>query len=163
MVFSKKNRMLTIEIKDRAINKDVCKLIISMEKSIINLKNILEKGAPGDKEAELKDLLTKFYKAHRDLEQVSLDISGIENIEAQERGYVTLKDQGFLRDKYMQVRKTRKILNELIEMLEDRPTDQELERDLLNRMISDVNSIIESVNGIIEDDKGLEQIYKKNS
>ena len=159
----KKSRVYSIEIQDKNINKELCKLIIQIEKDIINLKNILDKGAPGDKLTDLEELLKAFYRAHKDLELVSVDIINIENEEAQEKGYVQLNDQGFLRDKYVQVRRMKKILNELIEMLEDRPTDREFEEDLLSRMIQDTNSIIESMNSIIKDDQELENIYKKSS
>jgi len=163
MVFSRKSKMYNIEIHDKNINKDLCRLIIRIEKGIISLKNILEKGAPGDANSEIEDLLNSFYKAHTGLERVSVDLAKIENAEAQEKGYVQLNDGGFLRDKYAQIRRMKKILNELIDMLEDRPTEKEFETDLLNRMVQDVNVIIDSMNSIIQDDKKLETIYNKTS
>ena len=56
----------------------------------------------------------------------------------------------------------KRFINELIEMLEDRPTDKEFEQDLLNRMVQDVNEIIDSMNVLISDDKELEKIYKRS-
>ena len=161
MVFSKKNRLLTIEIKDKNIDKEICKLILKAEKTLLELKGILEEGKPGDRDSDLEDLSKTFLKLHREVEMVSSHIINIENEEAQEHDFIKLNDGGYLNDKKQQIRKMKRNLNELIDLLEDRPTDQEFEDDLLKSMIERTNNIIEAMNGIIQDDKRLEQVYKQ--
>ncbi len=160
MVFSKKSNVLNIEIKDKSINKQICRLILDSEKKILELKGILEDGKPGDREKDLEDLRNMFLKLHREVEIVSSDIVDITNEEAQKKDFIRLNDGGFLNDKNQQIWKIKKNLNELIGMLEDRPTIQELEAGLLKDMITDVNVIIEAMNNIIADDKELERVYK---
>jgi len=162
MVFSKKNNILSIEIKDKSINNQICKLILGAEKKILELKGILEEGKPGDKDEDLEELKKTFLKLHRELELVAGDILDIANEEAQKKDFIKLNDGGFLNDKNTQIWKMKKNLNELIGMLEDRPTNQELKRDLLKDMVTDINAIIEGMNNIISDDKELEKIYKKS-
>lgn len=161
MVFSKKSKILSIEIKDKSINKKICNLILGSEKRILELKKILEDGKPGDKEKELESLKNTFLKLHREIEIVSSDIIAIVNEEAQKKDFVKLNDNGFLNDKNNQVWKIKKNLNELIAMLEDRPTKQEIEKDLLNEMVLDINEIIAAMNTILSDDEELEKIYKQ--
>lgn len=160
-MMGKKNKILLIEIKDENINKQLCKLIIHIEKTILALKGILEQNKPGDEKTEIENLYTAFLRLHRELEIIGGDILSIMNEEGQKKDLVRLKDEGFLQDKQQQIHRMKHHLNELIQMLETRPTEDELEQDLLNKMVDHVNDVIEAMNAVIQDDKELEKVYQR--
>ncbi|RJQ17246.1 hypothetical protein C4573_04305 [Candidatus Woesearchaeota archaeon] len=160
-MFGTKNKMLIIEINDTKINREVCRLVFHVEKNIILLKRILEGAEPGDRDAALEDLYKTFLRIHRDVDMLYRDIRQIVNNELQEKDYIRLNDKSYLNDKLVQIAKIKANIENIIPLIEDRPTDRELKQDLLNTMIVDVNNIIQAVNSIISDDKSLEKIYKE--
>lgn len=159
-LFSKKSRVYSIQINDDKINKEICLLLSKLKKNITDFMNILQKNYVGNKEEKIGEIMNLFGKMSEDIKKLINDVQGIQNIELQRKDFIKINDEQFLKDKLSQLNKIKEVLDTLIDMLEQNPTDKEFKEDLLRTMIQDVNEIIEGINKILEDDKGLDSIYQ---
>ncbi|MEM4259984.1 MAG: hypothetical protein QXG00_02005 [Candidatus Woesearchaeota archaeon] len=159
-LFFKKSKVYSIQINDDKINKEICILISKLKKNITDFMNILQGKFLGDKDEKLEEIMSIFGKMVEDIKKLIDDVLGIQNIELQKRDFIKINDEQFLKDKLFQLNKIKEILDTLIDMLEQKPTDKEFKEDLLRTMIQNVNEIIGAINKILEDDKGLDAIYR---
>jgi hypothetical protein len=158
--FKKKVSELNIEINDIKINKDICKLLAKLKKNLADFMNLLEGKYLGDKDEKLEEILMIFSRLNEDVRILTLDVENIQNIELQRKDYIRMNDTKFISDKLLQLNRITEILTKLIDILEQRPRDQEFKEDLLRIMINDINELIEAVNRMLSDDTVLQATYK---
>ncbi len=120
-MFTKKNRILSIQINDEKINQDVVRLIQQVMGTVDELKHTLEDATKGDKDKELDRLEKIFLEIHKDIEILVEDVTRIRSIELQRKEYIKLDDNQFLQDKLRQLYNTRQDVERLVDMFEVHP------------------------------------------
>ncbi len=158
--FEKKPRIYEIEQKDIAINKEIFSLIARIEQNLNLLKEAINKGDIAYKDAKLAELENNFLLLRSKIDSVKKDISDIMNIEVAQREYLTLNDDVHLQDKLNRLELIGDALDELIQIMSERPVFEEL-KGLSDTIYSKINLIIDAINYIINDDRYLENVYAR--
>jgi hypothetical protein len=159
-LFTKKSKVYSIQINDEKINKEICNLIMHLKQNISEFMNLLEGRFLGDKDEKVDEILKIFSRLAEDIKTLMLDVQQIQNIELQKKEFIRIQDEQFVIDKVNQLTKIKEIIQQLMDMLHQRPTDKEFKEELLKVMIQDVNDIIEAINKILIDDDELSKVYK---
>lgn len=160
-LITKKGRLLTIEINDERIDTHIAHVIKDCEQLISDLELSLKKNDFAQKDEDLNNLAAKLQDILEKITVLKEDVATIRLTELQQKNYVKVHDEQYLLDKLEQLSKMQQSLNDLIEILQEHPSDQELEKELLDQIYERMNTLIDSFNGMKTDDDHLKEIYEK--
>lgn len=159
-LFSRMPRIYEIERKSAGMNKDVFDLILKTENNLAQLKEFLDENKVAYKESKLAELENNFLLLKSKIEAMREEMDQIIRIEMQNKEYLTINDSDYLNDKNARLEQISNALEELIELMNERPAVSEL-KGMINYIYEKINLIVESVNNIVNDDKYLEQAYSR--
>lgn len=161
MLFKKRGGLLTIEINDQAIDKQIAQLIIRAERTVRDLEASLRKKDFYEKDEDIEKLLALFEEILEDDKKLQEDVEKIRLREQQEAGYVKIPDEQYLLDKTDQLMKMRRALEHLLEILREHPSVTTLKNQILDELFGRMNTLIDAFNNIRSDDYSLKLIYEK--
>ncbi|MBU0756622.1 MAG: hypothetical protein KKF44_01025, partial [Nanoarchaeota archaeon] len=139
----------------------IAHVIKDCEQLISDLELSLKKNDFAQKDEDLNNLAAKLQDILEKITVLKEDVATIRLTELQQKNYVKVHDEQYLLDKLEQLSKMQQSLNDLIEILQEHPSDQELEKELLDQIYERMNTLIDSFNGMKTDDDHLKEIYEK--
>lgn len=154
------NRIYKIELRDETINENLSKIVFELKEKIDSLKNHLDSSTMVDSSSYLSKLYDEIITLRRRLNELYEDVTKIIDIEMQNKEYFIIKDDQFLLDKKEQLENIKSRTDQLLEIVEQKPSSNELREDLIKDMQSYINNMSSSINKIVNDDNGLRVIYK---
>lgn len=158
--FEKQPKIYEIEERDIAINKEIFSLITLIEENLTLLKESIDKGNIGYKDVKLAELENNFLMLKSKIEGIRTDINEIMNIEVAQKEFITINDDVHLQDKLNRLELISDALEELIQIMTERPAFEEL-KGLNDTIYSKINIIIDAINYVINDDRYLENAYAR--
>jgi len=158
--FEKKPKIFEIEERDIAINKEIFSIITRIEENLGLLKESIAKGNIAYKDVKIAELENNFLLLRSKIENVRNDIGDILNIEVAQKEFITINDDVHIQDKLNRLELISDALEELIQIMTERPAFEEL-KGLNDTIYSKINLVIEAINYIINDDRYLENAYAR--
>ena len=155
-LFTKNPKILTIEINDKKINEDLCHLLIKLERNIQEIQKLFESA---DSSTKIGELQTMILQLKEDVMGLHKDVNAIEAIELQEKEYLVIKDNTFLKDKLSQLEIMEEQVGKIEGILSEHPSFSALKSGLIQEIVDKVNKVIDALNRIRADDAALEKIY----
>lgn len=144
---------------DEELLEEVFSLLESLRTLVKNLNKVLVGTSVIQKDARLSEMENKLLLLKTKIDNIRDDISWIVDKEMQKKDYFTVQDEAYLEDKHGRLNSVSANLEELVELVNARPSFSELKFDLMNRIYALMNAIIDDVNAVSEDDDKLEEIY----
>ena len=159
-LFNKDPEIYSIEKNSIQINKELFDLIVKAEKVMDELKTYLAEDKVSFKDAKLAELENNLLNMKSKVDSLRIDVQRILNIEMKHKDYVLLNDDFYLKDKLARVETMGQVLDELLDLISERPAINEL-KEVVGYMYGRINSLVDSVNNITSDDKRLEEVYSR--
>ncbi len=159
-LFNKEPELYSIEKNSIKVNKDLFDLIVKSEKILDELKRYLSEDKVSYKEAKLAEFENALLNIKSKIDSLRIDVQRIFNIELKNKDYVLLNDDFYLKDKMSRIETMSQIIDELLDMLSERPAISDL-KGMMSYIYGKMNSLVDSVNNISGDDKRLEEVYSK--
>jgi len=159
-LFSKEPELFTIQKNSMLVNKELFLIIVRAEKILDELKSYLVSDNVSYKEAKLAEFENALLNMNSKVDALRLDIQRILDIELKHKDFILLNDDFYLKDKLMRIDTMSKVLEELLDLIAERPAINEL-KEMINYIYGRMNSLIDSVNNISSDDKRLEEVYSR--
>jgi len=160
-LFVKKPRIYFIEINDENIDKELSTILTSLKNELNLFRSTLHTDTLEGKENELSKLQKLIRKVKSDLDSVMKDVDRISNIEIENSSFFSIKDSDFLTDKKNQILRMENEIDSFLSIVEQRPSKDALEEDLLNELESGASNLLNTLESIIADDSQLKSIYRK--
>jgi len=157
----KKDNIYGIEKGDTSISKQAYDMLLKAEGHMKELKAIILTDNIILKDAKLAELENSLLLMKSKVETLRMDVKRIMDIEVQNRDIITIHDDQYLEDKYNRLGQMSEALEDLTELLRQRPTSPDLRREFMGFIYGKMNVLADSMNNIITDDKNLEQMYSK--
>lgn len=158
---ARKPEIYELELNDIVVSKEMSRIMVRVEEKLQELKDLLSKSDVVVKDAALSELENSFLKLKSKVDGVLADVKRILDIEVQNKDYLTIHDDGYLEDKYKRLELLSDVLEDLLQLISQKPSVDELRESLLKFMYERVNIMVDSVNNVINDDKHLESTYAK--
>ncbi len=158
---SKGSRIYSIEKKDVALNKEIFSLMLRVEDNLKELKDAVRDKNVIIKDAKLAELENSFLLLKSKVDSLLSDVKMIMDIEVQNKDYISIHDDAYLEDKYNRLNQMGDVLDELVDLMREKPASDALKGDLLAYIFGRVNILVDAVNNIINDDRYLEGLYSK--
>lgn len=159
-LFEKKPKLHTLQISSMEINRALFDLIVKTEKILDELKAFLDDGNVSLKEAKLAELENALINMKSKIDSLRLDVQRVLDIELKHKDYILLNDDFYLRDKLYRVDTMSQVIEELIDLIGEKPAVNEL-KEMMNYIYGRMNTLVDSVNNIASDDKRLEEVYSR--
>jgi len=156
-----KPKIFEIEHSDIALNSQMFDLISKIESNLSKLAIVLKENDVAAKNAKLAELENSFLSLKSKVDTLLLDVRKIMSIEIQNKDFILVNDDAYLGDKQERLDKMSNILDELLELFNQRPAASELKADILQSIYQRINVLIDSINNIVNDDKSLEDTFSK--
>ncbi|MGM5480373.1 MAG: hypothetical protein ACQESC_02850 [Nanobdellota archaeon] len=165
-MFSKKQknpRLYYVAIDDEGIDKHISKIIIRAKDKLDSFKHQLSATQVILSDDDFTDLYKLLIDLKQDVKKLHEDLDTITGIELHNSQYFVVKDKSFLEDKKKQLNNMFQEIDSLTQIIEQRPSANEMKQDLLDKMESQVDIISSSIDAILKDDFNLRRIYKSIS
>lgn len=162
-LFKKKPRLYTIQLNDMDIAKEIDRLMVRLQKDISDLQNILSGDNLTAKFAKMAELESSFRLIKIKLDAINNDLREIKGIEIQNKDFIYLNDEDYLRDKSSNIERMINILDRLLDLVSERPSASDLREEYLDYIKQSVLQVKESFDSVINDDKQLANVYSKIS
>jgi hypothetical protein len=160
--FSKpKNKLYYIEIDDDKIDIKLSKIISQTQKKINEFKSHINENTLTIKEEWLSEIHKLMLEIRTDVKQLQIDVDRIINIELENKDFLIIKDDDYLVDKKTQLEKVYLEIEEFIIIVDQKPSAQALQSELLEQLIKQIININLCIQQIINDDHQLQNIYEK--
>ena len=158
-VFTGKSNISLIHDRAKSLNKQSFALLGKITQHLDELSKIVNSENMMAKYAKLAELENDFILLRAKIEAINIEIGEIIEIQKKYRYSVIIDDQEYLDDKTNNINEIDVLLEDLIELVKQRPQNYELRGEYLNYLSKKVNLIINDVNSIITDDRQLDLIY----
>jgi len=135
-------------------------MIVKTEKILDELKKYLLESNMSYKEAKLAELENALLNMKAKVDALRLDVHRILDIELKHKDFILLNDDFYLKDKLARIDTMSHVLEELLDLIAERPAINEL-KEMLNYIYGRMNSLVDSINNISSDDKRLEEVYSR--
>ncbi len=142
------------------LNKEIFNLLLGCENDIAELKKFISSDQAALKEAKLADLENKFLSIRTKIDAIKNDMKSIIDLETQNKDFILLNDDNYIKDKMERLDFLSEVLDELLELTNEKPAAEEL-KGMVDYIYGKINLLVDSVNNIINDDKQLENTYSK--
>jgi len=159
-LFSKESELFTIQKNSMLVNKELFSIIVKAEKILDELKSYLMIANVSYKEAKLAEFENALLNMNSKVDALRLDVQRILDIELKHKDFILLNDDFYLKDKLARIDTMSRVLEELLNLIGERPAVNEL-KEMLNYIYGRMNSLVDSVNNITSDDKRLEDVYSR--
>lgn len=156
-----KPKIFEIEHSDIALNSQMFDLVSKLEANLSKLAVVLKDNDVAGKNAKLAELENNFLSLKSKVDTLLGDVRKIMSIEVQNKDFILVNDDAFLRDKQERLVRMSEVLDELLELFSERPAASELKADILQSMYQRIDVLVDSINNIVNDDKSLENTYSK--
>lgn len=160
-LFRKRSKIYAIELDDIKLNREIFNLVLKAENHLNELSKVINNDDVSSKDAKLSELENSFLHIKSKVDSLRADIDRILSLEIKNKDYITIHDDGYLDDKGMRLRTMSEALEDMIDLINNRPSIQDLKRSLLNEIYARVNFLIDNLNVIIQDDRYLQGTYEK--
>lgn len=157
----KRSRLYSIQLNDIEISKEISRLISKVGLDIDSLRSILASDNMTAKFAKMAELESSFRLIKIKLEAIDKDLREIRSIEVQNKDFVYLNDEDYLKDKLFNVSRMIEVLDRLLDLVSERPSSSDLRSEYLEYIRSNMGVIEESFNSVVSDDKQLVNVYSK--
>ncbi len=155
-----KPKIYFIEINDKKINKEICEILYETQKRIADLTRALHNRDIAGKKQDTEELIEYFLRLKEEIHKKKTDLDKIINIELEKENYIMVNDKRFINDKKEQLKIMEKNLDDLIEILQENPTLEEYNNELIRTMTIKLHEFSKELMRIKNDDKALSIIYK---
>lgn len=156
-----KQNIYSIQVNDEEINRSLIKIIKQIQQEILLLKNHLSAESTIEKDEELQELFEKMLQIKASVKELSLHVEKIIEIEMSYKDFFIIKDDTFLGDKRQQLGQMMNAINAFIEIVQQKPSINELREELFDKLVYSINALSSSINQILKDDENLRVIYKR--
>lgn len=157
----KESKLYYIEIDDDKIDSRILDIIIQIEKKTAEFKSHINENTLTINEEWLSYIYELMIKVNGDVKKLQKDVEKIINIELENKDFLIIKDDNFLSDKKKQLEMMHQEIEDFIMIIEQKPSSQALQSEILEKWILQINSINKCIKKIINDDIRLQHIYKK--
>lgn len=158
---SRSNRLYYIEIDDESIDKHISKIISRLKKELGDFKKNLSSTQTVLGDDDFDDIYKLLLSLKQEVSHLKRDVEKITNIELKNSDNFIIKDGSFLDEKKKQLDIMIRSIDSFQQIVEQRPSNEDLKTDLLNEMVSSLDEITASLDTVIKDDFHLRRIYKK--
>jgi hypothetical protein len=159
-LFKKPPQVYFIQINDEKINKEICAVIVQIEKCIQEFQEILRDEIYSEKEEKSLSIFKLIMELKEKTQSLLTDVTKILNIELEQKDFIQINDKHFLDDKSMQLNKMLKNIDALAAIIESHPNNFEYKAGLMQNVLEDINRIVDALKEVLNDDKALDKIYK---
>ncbi len=157
--FHKKSGLYFIQINDEAINKEICSIIVQIEKCLREFQEILKNEIYEEKEEKSLSIYKLLIQLKQKIGSISADVDKILNIELEKKEFIQINDKNFLSDKHQQLKNMSDYIDSLIAIMEAHPNNFEYKAGIMQMVLTDINKLVDALKKILNDDKQLEKIY----
>ena len=154
------SKLYYIEINDDEINKRISSILLELQERIKLLREHLSASAINEKDEDLREMYSYIVRIKVEITTISDDVENIIQMELKNKDYFIIKDDSFLLDKRDQLRNIKNALQTFTDIIQQHPSAEELEMELISKMIDAINNIGIDINKVIRDDMNLRVIYK---
>lgn len=158
-VFKGKSNLSLIHDKTRALNKELFSRMSVVGEHLDELSTIVNSENLTAKYAKLAELENDFILMKSKIDQIKLEMEEIIELQRMHRYTVIIDDQEYLDDKTNNLDEINYYLEEIIQLISQRPSSSDLKNEFLEFLSKRVNIIINDINNIIIDDRQLDSIY----
>lgn len=158
-VFKGKSNLSLIHDKSRALNKELFSRITKIEEHLDELTSIINSQNLTAKYAKLAELENDFILMKSKIDGIKMEMQEIIELQRRHRYTVIIDDQEYLDDKSKNLEEINYYLEELIQLVGQRPSNEDLRNEFLKFLSKRVNIIVNDINNIITDDRQLDSIY----
>ncbi len=155
-----KPRLYLIEINDKKINDEICKLLIEIQKRIGDFAKVLHNRDVPGKKTDGEELIDTFLKLKEDISKLSLDLDKIINIELEKKNYIVVRDRQFVNDKKNQLEVMQKHIDSIVQILRENPSIKDYNKEILHLIMFHLHQFSGELSRMLNDDKSLSIIYK---
>lgn len=161
-IFEKpKTKLYYIEIDDDKIDSQISTIIVDIERKTSEFKSHINENTLTIKEEWLHQIRELMMQIRANITTLQTDMDKIINIELENKDYLIIKDDDFLEDKKNQLKKVNTEVEEFILIVEQKPSAQALQSELLEQLIKQIANIEICIRKLITDDHQLRSLYKK--
>ena len=158
----KSSRIYELEEQDIKLLAAARNIVSRIEYDVGVLKNVLARdGDMTAKDSAVAELNNKFMLLRSKIEMIRVHIKEIISMEVQNKDFVLLNDEDYLRDKSDNLNNISYYLEQLIDLLSSKPTSDELKSEFVEYINNKISYVVEGLNNVINDDKHLESIYAR--
>ena len=158
---NKRTRLYYIEIDDEGIDKHISEIIIKSKEKIKQFKQHLSESNISLKNEDLNELYELMISIKGEIRHLQEDLKRITDMKLKHEQYFVIKDSSFLEDKKQQLETIWNEIDNFTQIVEQKPSAEEFKNDLINKMVSQLDTISASMDKIVKDDFNLRSIYKK--
>ena len=158
-VFKGKSNLSLIHDKTRALNKELFSRMSIVGEHLDELSAIVNSQNLTAKYAKLAELENDFILMKSKIDQIKLEMEEIIELQRMHRYTVIIDDQEYLDDKTNNLEEINYYIEEIIQLLSQRPSSADIRNEFLDFLSKRVNIIINDINNIIIDDRQLDSIY----
>lgn len=159
--WKKEPQIVQLEAHDKKLVKEMLGLVYRLESHLKDLNKIVSAQDTRGLYAKFAELENVFLLMRSKADTIKIDIREIRDIEITHRNYIAFNDADTLQDKSDNLETIMQILDELIQLVSERPTLESIKNEYLYFMSMKTNEIIDSLNKIVSDDRQLMEIYSK--
>jgi hypothetical protein len=160
-IFTKSpTKLFGIEQNDGKIDQELSSIIQDVENKLLHFCSHINENTLIMKEDRLNELQEELLPCKQDLEKLYNDIQEIINIKKTHQEIIIIKDSQFLKDKQKQIRTLQEEINNVISILEEHPSKEDLEHELIARVRDQLHESHDAIRRLIADDIQLQNIYQ---
>ena len=152
-------QLYTIEQDDHKIDKELCHIILDVEKKLLHFCSHINENTLVMKEERLHELSQELLPCRKNLQQLYNDIQKIVQIKRDHQSQLVIKDSEFLIDKQRQIRRLQEEITTVLSILGERPSQEELEHELIGRLKQQLHDSHDAIQRLLNDDEHLQLIY----
>lgn len=156
-----KTKLYHIEIDDDKIDEQLTKIIIDIENKTKEFKSHINENTLSIKEDWINEMHKLILTIQSDTTTLHEDLNKIINIELENKDFLIIKDDEYLQDKKRQLQIIRDEVDQFIMVIDQRPSAQALQSELLENITSQIQIMNASIQKLVTDDHKLRHIYKK--
>jgi len=157
----KKTKIYNIEINDEEINENISQILLRLQEKMKRFKSHLDVPNMYQKEDDFHELYKEILAINESVKEVSNDVEKIISLEVEAKDFFIIKDDTFLLDKRTQLKEIMEAVHSFLTIIQQNPSVDDLRKELLQKLIEEINRINLGLNKIIKDDMNLHVIYKK--
>ena len=154
------SQLYTIEQDDHKIDEELSTIILDVEKKLLHFCSHINENTLVMKEERLHELQQELIPCRKDLQQLYSDIQKIVQIKRSHQSQLVIKDSEFLLDKQQQIRKLQEEINCIFSILAERPSQEQLEHELIGRLKQQLHDSHDAIQRLLSDDEHLQLIYR---
>ncbi len=156
-----KGTLQALEIEDKKINKQLATHLKAIKKTMNMFKEYIRQGAPFIKDKYYQNLVDELNESLHLLTLLRRHVEEVQSIEQQYQHLIVIQDKEYLQEKYEQITMMYRELDYLKQLMQARPSAQELEHEFIEKIEHLLYDLEVHLDKLLTIDEQLRTIYTK--